>query len=1004
MLKRFFIGPFTGMLAAAALLFGAGAQAHAQGVPSNVLLTPEPGSESTALRLTWTQPSGEIERQILDVRQSGGTWGNDVFFSTLPSGVVASNTLGSGNFLYIDPAVSQTTLSNLSPGTTYEARVRVRNSTGTGAWSGVAQGATLSGDSPGKPQLSARSFSAQVDAMTWRVTLQWSAASNAGTVTKNHLRWRTSAQDPDGTPGNSDDVAAGTWQNAAGDDADCADGAANPENCGEEIAAGTTRYEIAGLAENTDYDFQARQENSIGPGIWSDSLTLTTEGLSYDDSLRSLAIGDALGNVEFSPEFDADILTYNATVRNFAKYVELTPTASDGGASIDVGGNAVDSGAAVRRTMDTSGGTSAQGPAENTFNIEVTAENGDMRIYEIRISRLKAAVDASLSALTLVTGSPVALTPAFDPAVFSYTGSIRNNTSTLTITATANDVTAALEVGRSGALASAQSGMGAAQTITKTSAFEAQDASQNTFQIEVTAEDGSAMQTYEVAISRRQAEDDAALSALSISHGTLFPAFSPGVTSYYAAVGNDVGQLGITPTTRDVAASIQVGRAGHLGGSSVAQGTEVGRGNNVFLVVVTSENSAVTRTYTIDVFRGGAISKLLIHDADENSRTDANSLLPTADFSQTVPAYSLVVQKSVTAVVITTTLTAGAASYQRIRPTVTPASSASLTSGTASSAVPLAGGENLILVKVSTAEYPVTILRPADAPENLAANPKTEKLRVSWDAVAGTTTYRLRWRTKTGPGAWQSASGADDNGEEAGAAPRYTIPGLTNGTTYQVQARADNPAGDGEWSESLEAAPAVAVELPPQDDLAFVAGEVVSVVTLPNAADGATPYVFSLTGMPPGVFFTAATRQISGMPTAPAAPVEVVYSVTDGDSVTDERRFRIGILDSQLNVAEDGADGVNPADGIVIARYLLGVRGAALAEGQSRLEAARLEAAVEAGVRGMKMDVDGDSDVDGDDGILIARHILGLRGAELVSGFSGLTASDVETKVSDLLP
>ncbi|MDA7972869.1 MAG: hypothetical protein MPK10_09975, partial [Gammaproteobacteria bacterium] len=60
MLKRFFTGPFTGMLAAAALLFGAGAQAHAQGVPSNVLLTPELGSESTALRLTWTQPSGEI--------------------------------------------------------------------------------------------------------------------------------------------------------------------------------------------------------------------------------------------------------------------------------------------------------------------------------------------------------------------------------------------------------------------------------------------------------------------------------------------------------------------------------------------------------------------------------------------------------------------------------------------------------------------------------------------------------------------------------------------------------------------------------------------------------------------------------------------------------------------------------------------------------------------------------------------------------------------------------
>ncbi|MDA7971971.1 MAG: cadherin-like beta sandwich domain-containing protein, partial [Gammaproteobacteria bacterium] len=428
--------------------------------------------------------------------------------------------------------------------------------------------------------------------MTWRATLQWSAASNAGTVTKNHLRWRTSAQDPDGTPGNSDDVAAGTWQNAAGDDADCADGAANPENCGEEISAEIRRYEITGLAENTDYDFQARQENSIGVGSWSDILTFTVDGVSGDNSLSALVVNDGNADVELSPTFRAGTLAYAAEIRNSINNLSITPTAADGTATIKIGraGSeaAVDSGSASSQSVNKTSGSAAQGPAENTFNVEVTAENGDVRVYKISVSRLKASADASLSALRLVTGSTIMPMPAFDPGTLSYDALIRNNTTTLTITATANDAAASgIKIGRPGALAAATSGAGAAQTIDKTSALAAQDASLNTFQIEVTAEDGST-QTYTLAVSRRAASDDAALSALSISHGALFPAFSPGVTSYYAAIGNGVAQFTITPTP-DAAAMVQVGRAGFLGAPSQAQGTEVGRGNNVFLVVVTSE-------------------------------------------------------------------------------------------------------------------------------------------------------------------------------------------------------------------------------------------------------------------------------------------------------------------------------------------------------------------------------------------------------------------------------
>ena len=1533
MQKKFFAGIFVGALFSAAIFAG---EARAQGTPSNLLLTPEPGSESTALRLTWTQPSGEIERQILDVRQSGGTWGNDVFFSTLPSGVVASNTLGSGNFLYIDPAVSQTTLSNLSPDTTYEARVRIRNSSGTGAWSGAVRRATLAagtvaGTPPGNlsyeqvsgsesyqirlswtagtapsgataqhqsiairrpgdawpnpsakdnqlphgaswtgrttagdehqihpaatggniinlraattfelrvrlwyqvagqpeaaggwsdvlqvetgeavfgvtpptgltftptpgeegfsgrlhwtngraiasrqtdryiqlhtismrvsgedwpedslfntlvpgvkldtqttgtpreidpdettalikrmepdtayelrmrsldggsetgdwsqvlrfttgsgtkeitpptglrvtptrdaeaysvglnwtrgtgpiafqtmsvrplgedwpaarshnglpmvmddrvtqetpldahegpdddddrstktihrletsarlrrlepattyqvrmnsvsedqvsewsavvqfatasgdrlpdtnggvtpaydfrytPTRGAESTSGRVDwtigtpvgyrfrdddiqyhslvlrdideeweelvgfvivpdgvtwdarrgedareihpdetsvvfhglepATTyqmrlesvdigstpgplsevfqfvtesmdnilailtprvvtadpsqkmWDMELQWRLPEGAPAATAHHVRWRAAEIAADFDAGIIGS-AAGAWQNASGDDADCAAGAANPENCGEALAASASTYMVENLPLDAIYEFEVRTASAGNTGEWSETLSFTVESLPTDATLSALTASDVDGGVTLTPAFDPETLTYAAEVISSTLDFGLAPTSTDPEARIkiahgtaaakDAGGGAV-----VWHNLDQSGGANRQGPERNTFYITVTAQDGIAKqTYEVAVTRLVGDNNATLSALTITSGSEIPLSPPFNPAVRAYTAEARNHRTGLLLNATAADPDGAtLRFNKLGAMpVDVNSGENVSVSIDRSSGIAAQDASANTMLIEVTADDQSTVLTYQIAMSRAAAATDTSLSALSVGSGTLSPAFDTGVTSYYLAVGNNVAQLAITPTATDSAAGLQLGRFGFLGPASTVQGVEIGRGNNVFLVVVTAEDGMTTGTYTVDVFRGGAVTKMLFHDAAETSRTDANSLLPTANFAQTVPAYSLSADNTVDEVVITITLTAGGASYQRIRPTVTPASATALTSNTASDPIPLAGGENLILVKVDVAEYPVTITRPPLTP-NVSVSGRSQKLRVSWDAGHGVDEYRVRWRAK-GSSAWRSARRADNNGEavEPSVAPEYTINGLTNGTTYQVQARADNAAlGNSEWSASVEAAPRVTVELPPVDDLAFVAGDIASVVTLPNAAEGTAPYVFSVTGLPPGVFFSPATRQISGMPTTPAAPVEVVYSVTDSASSagSDERRFRVGILDSHLNVAEDGADGATPADGIIIARYLLGVRGAALGQGQSELDAERLEAAVESGVRGLELDADGDGSVDGDDGILIARYLLGLRGAELTNGISGRpTASTVESTLSDLLP
>ncbi|CAJ2377334.1 MAG: hypothetical protein IBGAMO2_670002 [Arenicellales bacterium IbO2] len=48
------------------------------------------------------------------------------------------------------------------------------------------------------------------------------------------------------------------------------------------------------------------------------------------------------------------------------------------------------------------------------------------------------------------------------------------------------------------------------------------------------------------------------------------------------------------------------------------------------------------------------------------------------------------------------------------------------------------------------------------------------------------------------------------------------------------------------------------------------------------------------------------------------------------------------------------------------------------------------------------LDVNADGNADGDDGILVARYMFGLRGAELVAGFSDLDADAVAAKIAEL--
>ena len=89
---------------------------------------------------------------------------------------------------------------------------------------------------------------------------------------------------------------------------------------------------------------------------------------------------------------------------------------------------------------------------------------------------------------------------------------------------------------------------------------------------------------------------DASLSSLSVSGGTLDPAFSPAVTSYTTAVPNSTNSVDVSATTSDGNASFTIN-----GSTNATVALVVGV--NTISIVVTAENGTVSSTYTIVVAR-----------------------------------------------------------------------------------------------------------------------------------------------------------------------------------------------------------------------------------------------------------------------------------------------------------------------------------------------------------------------------------------------------------------
>jgi len=417
----------------------------------------------------------------------------------------------------------------------------------------------------------------------------------------------------------------------------------------------------------TNYTVTGYNPGGSGAGTVNISVVGAT-----NTSLSGLAISQGT----LRPAFATATKSYAITEASTVSSITLTPTTSTTTATVLINGEAVASGTASAPIP------LVVGP--NTIQVAVTDNGGNsVSNYMLAVTRTGNPILASLSV------SPGTLSPAFNTTVTSYTTTLPAGVTSISVTPTLVDSTGTVTVNGK-------------QLATGTASPNIQlSLGANTISVVTTSADGSNTKTYTITATRPSANDN--LSYLSLSTGSLSPAFNANTLSYTSTVANTVTSATVKPTTADANATVTV----TVNGTAVTSGTNsssisLGVGVNTINVKVIAQDGSTTKTYSIKVTRA----------ASSNANLSAFKISPgvlTPAFSSTTTSYTASVVNGVTSITVTPT---AAASTATITVNGTP-----VASGTASGSIALAVGSNTITTiatapdGVTTKTYTLTVTR-----------------------------------------------------------------------------------------------------------------------------------------------------------------------------------------------------------------------------------------------------------------------------------------------------
>jgi len=415
----------------------------------------------------------------------------------------------------------------------------------------------------------------------------------------------------------------------------------------------------------TDYTITAY--NSTASAVATVNIKVVA---STNANLARLATSSGV----LAPAFASGTTSYTASVSNTTTSIAITPTAGDPNATIKVNGVAVASGTASAGIPLVVG--------NNSITTVVTAPDGvTHKTYTINVNRISN--NAYLANLTISSGS---LSPGFSNSNGSYTDTVTNAVTSVTVTPTLNNPYASITVNGI-TVASGTASANIPLTV-----------GNNTIATVVTAQDGLTHKTYSVQVYRTS--NNAYLSNLTISSGTLSPVFSINNGSYTDTVANAVTSVTVTPILNNSYASIKVNGIPVVSGTASADIPLI-VGNNTITTVVTAQDGITHKTYAIKVNRISNNAYL------SNLTISGGTLSPI--FSKNNGSYTDTVANGVISVTVTPTLNNPNASIK--------VNGVTVVSGTASADIPLNVGNNTIATVVTAQDgtthktYTVTIKR-----------------------------------------------------------------------------------------------------------------------------------------------------------------------------------------------------------------------------------------------------------------------------------------------------
>ena len=373
--------------------------------------------------------------------------------------------------------------------------------------------------------------------------------------------------------------------------------------------------------------------------------------------------------------FNTDTIAYSVEVDNSVSSMTVTAETNQSAATMRINGTSTISGASF--------GPIQLNVGQNTLQIVVTSSNGSVtKTYSIVVTRLAPILsnNANLSNISLSAGT---LSPGFSENMTAYNVQVPYSVPSMMLTPVIAGVNASIKINNT----AVASGSASSPVVLNTGS--------NTISVLVTAEDGTTTKAYTISVNRLpEPSHNANLANLTLTQGTLAPAFNENTTAYTVQVQYNIPTMTLTPTVVDSSSSITVNGM-VVDSGSPSQAVTLSSGDNSITIIVTAQDGMTTKTYSV------VVTKLIepSHNANlANLTLSSGSLAPVFDSDTT--SYTAQVPYNIASITVTPT-SAGVNSIIRVDDVV-------VISGTTSAPINLNIGNNTISVQV-TAEDGATI-------------------------------------------------------------------------------------------------------------------------------------------------------------------------------------------------------------------------------------------------------------------------------------------------------